>query len=117
MRTWLWTGIIFSGAMLMTFSIGMNWVMRPWIAFGFVLFCPGLALVRFMRLPNLLTELGLAVAVSLGIIVIGLEFMLYLHHWSPVTALYLLIALCYISAALQIGATLRHFITHARSVK
>lgn len=106
MRTWLWPIIIFCGALLMTLSVAMDWTIRPWVTFGFVLFCPGMALVRFMRLPDLLTEVGLAVAASMAITVMGLQLMLYLRFWSPITALYLLIGFCCISAVIQLRNTL-----------
>ncbi len=107
MRAWLWPVLILGWAGLVVFSVDMNWAARPLITFGFVIFCPGMAVVRFMRLTEWLTELGLAVTVSLAFTMLGLEVMLYLQLWSSLTALWVLVALSGLGATLQLVVVLR----------
>ena len=108
MRTWLWPMIILSGALLMAFSLGTDWAVRPISTFGFIIFCPGMAVVRFMQLTEPLTELGLAVTISLGITMLGLEIMLYLHLWSSLATLWVLVGWSIVGATLQLIVAIRN---------
>lgn len=70
---------------------------QPYIVMSFVCFCPGMALVRFLRLNDLAVELSLAVALSLSVASIIAGAFLYSKHWSPLdtlTALVLLTLTC-----------------------
>ena len=61
--------------------------------FGFVLVCPGLALVRFLRRSDPLEEFVAGLAVSISLAVTVTVFMAIGHFWHPGLALALLAAL------------------------
>lgn len=66
---------------------------QPYLVMGFVCFCPGMALVRFLRLNDLAVELSLAVALSLSVASIVAGAFLYAKHWSPLDTLTTLVLL------------------------
>lgn len=107
MRGWLWPVIILGAALLVVWSVTTSWAVRPLITFGFVLVCPGMAVVRFMRLADPLTELGLAIGLSLAITLLGLEVMLSVQRFSSVAALAVLVAFSVTGALCQLAIVLR----------
>lgn len=66
---------------------------QPYVVMGFLCFCPGMALVRFLRLNDLAVELSLAVALSLSAASITAGAFLYAKHWSPPDTLTILVLL------------------------
>lgn len=68
------------------------WLRGP-VVIGFVLVCPGGALVALLRLGDRVAELSLAVAVSLALAILVPAATLYAGAWSPTLALAILIAL------------------------
>jgi uncharacterized membrane protein len=78
---------------------------RALVVFSFLLFCPGLSLISLLRLADarrdLLTELTLAIAISLALDMLVALLMLYTGQWSPRLGLALLIFACAIGLALQ----------------
>src|SRR5437660_3079372 len=66
---------------------------QPFVVMGFLCFCPGMALVRFLRFNDLAVELSLAVALSLSVVSITAGAFLYLKHWSPSDTLTILVLL------------------------
>lgn len=64
---------------------------QPFVVMGFLCFCPGMALVRFLRFNDLAVELSLAVALSLSVVSITAGAFLYLKHWSPSDTLTILV--------------------------
>ncbi len=75
---------------------------RPMISFWFLLICPGMAFVRLLRLRGCLTELTLAVALSIAIDTVVAEAMLYVRIWSPTRGLVVLMCISVVGAVLQI---------------
>lgn len=65
---------------------------RPAMVCWFVLVCPGLAVVRPLRLGSLLWEWTLAVAVSMALAVVVGQVMLAIGGWSPPMGLVALLA-------------------------
>jgi hypothetical protein len=58
---------------------------NPWaglIILVFLVICPGLAIVGFLQLRDLVAELTLAVAVSLGLNVVIAQLLVYSGAWS-----------------------------------
>ncbi len=100
--SWLWSMINLFTALLTSVFVFVvpATPFQPYIVMSFVCFCPGMALVRFLRLNDLATELSLAVALSLSVASIIAGALLYSKHWSPLdtlTALILLTLICSIA--------------------
>src|SRR5579885_3021782 len=100
--SWLWSTINLFTALLTSVFVFVvpATPFQPYIVMSFVCFCPGMALVRFLRLNDLATELSLAVALSLSVASIIAGALLYSKHWSPLdtlTALILLTLICSIA--------------------
>jgi hypothetical protein len=77
---------------------------RPLVEAWFLLVCPGMALVRLLRLPEPATELLLAVALSLALDALLPGTMLYLGLWSPAGGLLALTGVSLAGACLQLAA-------------
>ena len=75
---------------------------RPLIALWFLCVCPGMAFVRLLRLSEGLTEVTLAIALSVAMDVIVAGVLLYAGVWSPRWGLIVLIALSLVGAVLQV---------------
>jgi hypothetical protein len=75
---------------------------RPAIILWFFLICPGMALVRLLRIADHVAELTVAIALSVTLDAIVAETMVMTGRWSPKWALILLAALSVLGAVLQI---------------
>lgn len=67
--SWLWPSIIISSATSagwLTYA-AIESPIRPVIVFWFLLICPGMALMRWLRIQDTVAELMLAVALSLAL--------------------------------------------------
>lgn len=76
--------------------------LRPLIVLWFLLVCPGMALVRFLRLREPIAEWTLAIAVSLVLDALVASVQLYAGRWSPTLTLNILIGLCVAGALVQL---------------
>ncbi len=104
MRSIGWPLVIIAsalGAGLMMFSNTVS-PLRPVLIFWFLLICPGMAFLRLLRLQERLTELTLAIALSLALDTIVAEAMISARLWSPQAGLVTLIGLSIGGAVLQI---------------
>lgn len=93
-RPRLWPLLIVVWALvtgLLVFA-GSDTPLRPVVVLPFLLVCPGLALVRLLRIREPVTELTLGVALSVALAVLVPGAMLYTGAWSPKASLALLIA-------------------------
>src|SRR5579883_3316404 len=92
---WLWPTINLLATLItgVIVSIAPATPLQPYVVMSFVCFCPGMALVRFLRLHDLAIELSLAVALSLSVASIAAGALLYAKHWSPVNTLTTLVLL------------------------
>jgi ribosomal protein L40E len=77
--------------------------LRPFIVFWFLFICPGMALVRFLRLKEPVIELTLAVALSFAFEASIAAIQLYTGRWSPAGTLGILILLCLCGATVQLA--------------
>jgi nucleoside recognition membrane protein YjiH len=75
---------------------------RPALVLWFFLICPGMAVVRLLGLKDHLTELTLAVALSIALDLIVAETMVLSNLWSPGGALWTLVGVSIFGAALQL---------------
>ncbi len=78
-------------------------VVRPAIALWFLFFCPGMVLVRFLRLKDPVIEWTLALALSLSIDALVAGIQLYTGKWSPAGTLDILIGLSLCGAIVQLA--------------
>lgn len=81
---WLWPAIIFLAALaacIVTYVIP-DTQMRAIVVMSFLFICPGMALVRFLRLNDMVAEWIIAVSLSLAIDAIVGGLFLYTGHWS-----------------------------------
>lgn len=75
---------------------------RPLIAFWFLLICPGMAIVPFLGIREGISQLTLAIALSLALDALVSISLLYAGLWSPDIMLAVLISVSLTGAALQI---------------
>ena len=102
---WLWPAIIILSTVaagLVTFVV-TDTVARPFIVLWFLFVCPGMALVRFFRLEELVVEWILALALSFAVDAIVAGVLLYAGRWSPTATLELLMGISLGGTILQIG--------------
>src|SRR5712692_5393413 len=102
---WLWPAIIILSTVaagLVTFEI-TDTAVRPFIVLWFLFVCPGMALVRFFRLDDLVVEWILALALSFAVDAIVAGILLYAGRWSPAGTLEILMGISLGGAVLQIG--------------
>lgn len=81
----LWPTIIICSALaaLMAMLVFPGTILRPALIIWFLFICPGMALVRFLHLKELVDKLALALALSFSIDGIVAGIYLYAGHWSP----------------------------------
>jgi hypothetical protein len=101
---WFWPLIIsLSGAAVAVFYFGdVHSPLRALVALWFLGICPGMAFVRLLRLPGLLPEIVLAIALSIALDGIVTLIMVYTNIWSPDLGLIVLIGLSLIGVVLQL---------------
>lgn len=99
-----WPLIIIVSAVLVGFMAYTNIEspIRSILTIGFILICPGMALVQFMRLKEPIIELTLAIALSIGISTVLSEVMALGKIWTPEIGLAALIILSIGGAIVQI---------------
>ena len=92
----------------MPMVINIGGPLRPILIFTFLRICPGMAFVRLLHIQNPLSELTIAIGLSLTIDTIIAEIMIYSEIWSPKLGLAALICISTVGALLQ----LRHSPSH-----
>jgi hypothetical protein len=109
MKQWIWPVIVIVTvfiAALTTFWLEIP-VIQPLIVAAFLLFCPGMAIVSFLRLSNPVHMLTIACALSLAIDSIVASAFLYGDIWSPHLILELLLGASAYVACVQLAISLR----------
>ncbi len=101
---WLWPAAIALSAIAVVMVVFGNapQPLRPVIAFWFLLVCPGMALVRLLRLKEALAEWILAIALSLAIEALVAGLMVFTGLWSPGAGLAALVVISLAGALLQL---------------
>ncbi len=100
---WLWPTIILLSALavsLVTFALP-HLALRPIIVMWFLLVCPGMTVVRFFRLTEIIIEWMLAIALSLAVDAGIAGIVLYAGWWSPSRILGVLIGFCFIGVSMR----------------
>jgi uncharacterized membrane protein len=80
---------------------------RAVMAFWFLLICPGMALVRFLRIGEPFAEVSIAIALSMAIDTIVAGTMLYAGAWSTSISLLVLIYISVGGAVIQLASHYR----------
>src|SRR5229473_1115431 len=104
---WLWPTIIILSAVaagLVNFAF-TDTALRPIVVFWFLFVCPGMVLVRFLRLNEPIVEWTLALALSFAIDAIVAGILLYAGRWSPTGILSILIGLSLCGAIVQLATS------------
>jgi hypothetical protein len=104
-----WPAIIVLSALAtgVTMYANVHSPVRVVVALWFLSICPGMALVRPLRLRATHVLVTLAIALSLALDAILASAMLYLGLWSPAWALAALIAISLGGVAWDLGLTRR----------
>src|SRR5690242_7230686 len=76
---------------------------RAPVVIGFVLVCPGLAIVRLVGVRSATAQLGVGVAVSVALAILVPAALLYAHAWSPRAALAILVAITIAASTLEVA--------------
>jgi hypothetical protein len=100
----LWPGVIVFSALaaaVVNFAIP-DVLGRPIIVMWFLFVCPGMTLVRFLRLSEPIAEWTLAIALSFSIDALVAGLQMYTGLWSPSGALGIIIGFCLVGVIVQI---------------
>lgn len=100
---WVWPTIILLSAVavgLVTFAFP-DLAVRPIVVMWFLFVCPGMTVVRFFRLAEIVIEWMLAIALSFAIDACVAGMILYAGWWSPARILSILIGFCLIGVSMQ----------------
>jgi hypothetical protein len=102
---WLWQVIIILSAIATAFVtfVFPDTPLRPIVVMWFLLFCPGMMLVGFLRLNQVVVEWMLALALSLSVDGIVSGIVLYTGLWSPAAILNIIICLTLVGAITQLA--------------
>jgi hypothetical protein len=82
-RAWPYLITALAAASSITVVLDVTGPFRPAVVLGFALVCPGMALVRLMRLPEPWPELLLAIVMSLCLSALIATASIYLGAWNP----------------------------------
>jgi uncharacterized membrane protein len=96
----LWSLLIVLFAMvagIFAFAVADSQI-RSVVVLGFLVICPGMMLVRFIRLREPVFEWVLALALSLAVDAIVAGILLYAGRWSPTSAFVILLSLTVVGA-------------------
>lgn len=83
-------------------------LLRPAAAFTFLLVCPGAALLGFVRLESLVTDLVVSVALSVALAVLVAGVTVLLGRWPLEAGFWFLLAVSSLCAAIQIVSRREH---------
>ena len=100
-RGWAVVILVASIAALVAVMLDLPAPIRPLLTIGFAAICPGMALVRLLRLGGPLVETMLAVALSLALAGIVAGIQLYLGTWAPVVGIVILAVVSWVGLALD----------------
>jgi uncharacterized membrane protein len=80
-----WSVIISFSAFGAALAVALDWPvpLRPALVIWFVAICPGMAIIRLLRLDSLLVEVTLAIALSLALAGLIASALVYAGIWSP----------------------------------
>lgn len=99
-----WPGAVLGVALALVVAVALDIpIVRPVLAFSFLLLCPGMAVVRLLRIPDRLVELVAGVSASLAMDTVVSLTLFYLRIWTWGRTLGVLIAICCLGVGLQVA--------------
>ncbi len=100
----IWPAVIICSTIAAAFVnfVDGSLAIRPIIIMWFLFVCPGMTLVRFLRLRSWVVEGMLALALSLSVDALLAGVQLYAGLWSPDVTLLILCCLCLGGAFIQV---------------
>jgi hypothetical protein len=101
-RGWPVASILWAAAACLAVALDADVAVRAPIVVVFLLVCPGLALVRLIRIPAVSVQLSLGIALSMALDVLVPALLLYAGAWSPPAALATLAALTVAGAVTEL---------------
>ncbi len=107
-RDLVWPGIVAASTVVMTVvvALGLGPPIAPVIAVWFVFVCPGLPYVRLLNLREPLSELLLAIALSLSIEAVVSLMLLWRSAWTSGRMLQIVVALTVLGVLLDAQPTI-----------
>jgi len=105
MRCWWFCPLLILlsvGAVDIVMLVSPHSVVYHTVLFWFLCVCPGLVLVRFLHIQDMALLWSLALALSLSLDSIIASIQLYVHLWSPVMTLTVLIYFCCVGSLFQL---------------
>lgn len=102
LQPYRWPLVIVISVVALVLAIVFDSPLRPPLTFWFMLLCPGMALIRLFRLREPLTEITLAIALSVTLNILVAELILYAGVWFPELGLGILIGISLVGAVLQV---------------
>jgi len=100
-RSWAVIVLASTAAVALVSLIGAPDIVRGPITVWFIVICPGMAVVRLLRLDEPVADLMLALALSLALAGVIPAVLLYLGVWSPAWSLTILVAVAASGLALD----------------
>jgi uncharacterized membrane protein len=90
-----WSVIISFSALGAALAVALDWPvpLRPALVIWFIAICPGMAIIRLLRLDSLLAEVTLAIALSLALAGLIASALVYAGLWSPNLVLEVLVVI------------------------
>jgi hypothetical protein len=74
---------------------------RPYVVLAFLIICPGMAVIRLLRLRDVAVEWTLAIALSIVLSAIVPTVQLYAHLWSPDVSMRIILGITVVGALAQ----------------
>lgn len=101
---WLWPAAIIAStfAVVVAMLLDLPTAARAPLAVWFLLVCPGMALIRLLRLADAWQELTLALALSLALDTIVAGVLVYSKAWSAAAAIAILAGISLAGACSQL---------------
>jgi uncharacterized membrane protein len=87
---------------LITALAGVGGGLRTALVFAFIIACPGVAVVRLLRIPDRIAEATIGIALSLALSGTVAAVMAYTTWWVPEAGLVVLAALTVVATALEL---------------
>jgi hypothetical protein len=103
-RSLVWLGLsgVWGLAAVLVVTLDVQAAYRAPIVLSFLLICPGLTIVRALRITVTAAQFSLAIATSTALVVLVPAALLYAGAWSPQAALGLLIGVTLVVGAIDV---------------
>jgi len=100
---WLAGSAVFAAVSILIVALDVSPDVRAPIVIGFVLVCPGLAIVRLVGIRPATAQLAVGVALSVALAILVPAALLYARAWSPRSALAILVAITISASAVEVA--------------